>query len=70
MEMADVFCKCGAPCGYKFVGDKTADGRNHNQVGRFGLVASCFAKVNPPNPPPNNPPLTSPLPPPSYAPPS
>ena len=28
--------------GYKFVADKTATGRNQNQVGRFGLVCSRF----------------------------
>jgi len=42
MEMADVYCCCGVQVGYKFVADKTATGRNQNQVGRFGLVCSRF----------------------------
>ena len=42
MDMADVYCKCGAQVGYKFCGDKTPAGRNLHQVGRYGLVASRF----------------------------
>ena len=59
MDMADVYCKCGKQVGYKFCRDKTPTGRNLNQVGRFGLVSSCFrrasyqlAHVDPLNPPP------------------
>jgi hypothetical protein len=46
MDMADVYCKCGAQVGYKFCKDKTPNNRNLNQIGRFGLVASRF-KVAP-----------------------
>jgi len=42
MDMADVYCKCGKQVGYKFCRDKTLTGRNQNQVGRYGLVVSCF----------------------------
>eukprot|EP00325_Prymnesiales_sp_UTEX-LB-985_P026274 CAMPEP_0174733160 /NCGR_PEP_ID=MMETSP1094-20130205/60780_1 /TAXON_ID=156173 /ORGANISM="Chrysochromulina brevifilum, Strain UTEX LB 985" /LENGTH=383 /DNA_ID=CAMNT_0015935783 /DNA_START=121 /DNA_END=1272 /DNA_ORIENTATION=+ len=42
MDMADVFCKCGAQVGYKFCADRTPTKRNLNQVGRFGLVCSTF----------------------------
>ena len=42
MEMADVFCMCGAQVGYKFCADRTPSRRNRNQVGRFGLVCSTF----------------------------
>jgi len=45
MDMSDVFCRCGKQVGYKFCTDKTPNGRNHNQVGRFGLVRSCFQKA-------------------------
>jgi hypothetical protein len=59
MDMADVYCKCGKQVGYKFCHDKTPNGRNLNQVGRFGLVTSCVRRgsyqlthVDPYNPPP------------------
>ena len=45
MEMADVHCKCGKQVGYKFCGDKTTTKRNLNQVGRYGLVSSCFSRA-------------------------
>lgn len=45
MDMADVFCRCGKQVGYKFCKDKTTNGRNQNQVGRYGLVCSCFRKA-------------------------
>ena len=45
MDMADVFCRCGKQVGYKFCADKTPIGRNLNQIGRFGLVRSCFQKA-------------------------
>lgn len=45
MDMADVHCKCGRQVGYRFCRDKTPTGRNQNQIGRFGLVASCFIKA-------------------------
>ncbi|KAJ1620899.1 hypothetical protein T492DRAFT_914725 [Pavlovales sp. CCMP2436] len=42
-DMADVHCRgCGRQVGYAFVADKTRRCRNENQVGRFGLVTSCF----------------------------
>eukprot|EP00754_Rhynchopus_humris_P049643 Rhum_TRINITY_DN8510_c0_g1::Rhum_TRINITY_DN8510_c0_g1_i1::g.28451::m.28451 len=40
--MADVFCTCGKQVGYKFCKDLTRDGRNVYQIGRYGLVSSCF----------------------------
>ena len=43
MLMADVFCRCGAQVGYRFCGDKTPNGRNLHQVGRYGLVCSTIA---------------------------
>ena len=43
--MADVHCKCGKQVGYKFCGDKTTTKRNLNQVGRYGLVSSCFSRA-------------------------
>lgn len=42
MEMSDVYCKCGCQVGYAFRDDKTGQGRNLNQVGRFGLVCSAL----------------------------
>ena len=42
MDMGDIFCKCGTQVGYAFLGDKTPERRNLNQVGRMGLVASRF----------------------------
>ena len=42
MEMADVYCHCGAQVGYKFCADRTPSKRNLNQVGRYGLVCSTF----------------------------
>eukprot|EP00756_Hemistasia_phaeocysticola_P005101 Hpha_TRINITY_DN1316_c0_g1::TRINITY_DN1316_c0_g1_i1::g.93362::m.93362 len=40
--MEDLHCICGKQIGYKFVRDLSRDQRNINQVGRYGLVASCF----------------------------
>eukprot|EP01064_Diplonema_japonicum_P028838 TRINITY_DN4528_c0_g1_i4.p1 TRINITY_DN4528_c0_g1~~TRINITY_DN4528_c0_g1_i4.p1 ORF type:complete len:331 (+),score=39.55 TRINITY_DN4528_c0_g1_i4:105-1097(+) len=40
--MADVSCRCGKLVGYKFCKDLTRDTRNQYQIGRYGLVASCF----------------------------
>ncbi|KAJ9437292.1 hypothetical protein DIPPA_13739 [Diplonema papillatum] len=40
--MGDMNCVCGAIVGYKFCKDLTRDSRNIYQVGRFGLVSSCF----------------------------
>ena len=69
MDMADVYCKCGKQVGYKFCRDKTPNGRNLNQVGRYGLVTSCFqrgsfqlASVDPYNPPLGTPPSAPPTP--------
>lgn len=39
--MADVWCKCGAQVGYKFMRDETASQRNKHHIGRYGLVNSC-----------------------------
>jgi len=40
--MEDLHCICGKQIGYKFVRDLSRDQRNINQVGRYGLVVSCF----------------------------
>eukprot|EP01062_Namystynia_karyoxenos_P020933 TRINITY_DN17941_c0_g1_i1.p1 TRINITY_DN17941_c0_g1~~TRINITY_DN17941_c0_g1_i1.p1 ORF type:complete len:434 (+),score=94.59 TRINITY_DN17941_c0_g1_i1:137-1438(+) len=40
--MEDLYCCCGKQVGYKFVRDLSRDQRNVHQVGRYGLVISCF----------------------------
>lgn len=47
--MADVYCRCGKQVGYKFVRDKTPDGRNHNQVQRCELNRHTRHEMSPPH---------------------